>query len=192
MGHIPKDWNILKLGDKETATIIMGQSPPSATYNTKNIGLPFLQGNADFGEIFPKPHSFTSKPIKIVKKNDILISVRAPVGEINLSTCECCIGRGLAAIRPNPQTLVFKYVYYYMKYKAKSFVGRGSTFKAIKQKDLKNFQILVPPLPEQKRIAEILWDIDTELGIEAQRKILTTELKKGLMQKLLRGKMRIK
>ncbi|MCS7144515.1 MAG: restriction endonuclease subunit S, partial [Archaeoglobaceae archaeon] len=95
IGKIPKDWEVVRLG--EIAEIIMGQSPPSSTYNEDKNGLPFLQGKMEFGEIYPSPKLYCSQPIKIAEANDVLISVRAPVGDVNLAFLRVCIGRGLAA-----------------------------------------------------------------------------------------------
>ena len=89
---LPKDWKIVKLGD--VVEIIMGQSPSSDTYNTEKKGLPFFQGKAEFTELFPIPVKWCSKPKKIAEQNDILLSVRAPVGAINIANQRCCkIGR---------------------------------------------------------------------------------------------------
>jgi hypothetical protein len=83
----------------EVAEIFMGQSPPGSTYNNRGNGLPFFQGKAQFGEVFPVPDKWCSEPLRIAHKGDILVSVRAPVGPTNLAVEKCCIGRGLAAIR---------------------------------------------------------------------------------------------
>ena len=81
------------------AHVAMGQSPPSTTYNMTGEGLPFLQGKFEFGEVYPTPVRFCSKPLRVAEQDDILVSVRAPVGPVNLSPAKCCIGRGLAAVR---------------------------------------------------------------------------------------------
>ena len=99
IGQIPIDWEVASLNDKRYFELIMGQSPPSSSYNTKKDGLPFLQGNAEFGNKYPTIVKYTNNPLKIAKENDILISIRAPVGEINISNKEVCMGRGLGAIR---------------------------------------------------------------------------------------------
>jgi len=99
IGEIPENWEVVRLGDKNLFELIMGQSPPSSSYNQNKKGLPFLQGKAEFGEIYPQPIKWCDKPIKVAEKNDILISVRAPVGDLNLADQKYCIGRGLAAIR---------------------------------------------------------------------------------------------
>ena len=80
----------------EYCTLNMGQSPDSKTYNTQGKGLPFYQGNADFGETHPITHVWCSAPVKVAEDGDILISVRAPIGAMNMAVERCCIGRGLA------------------------------------------------------------------------------------------------
>ena len=100
---------------KECCTIIAGQSPESKYYNTEGIGLPFFQGKTDFGELYPTVRVYCSQPTKIAEKNDILLSVRAPVGPTNLSPGKVCIGRGLTAIRPS-EMLDIKYLLYFFRY----------------------------------------------------------------------------
>ncbi|MBN9483995.1 MAG: hypothetical protein BGO70_10345 [Bacteroidetes bacterium 43-93] len=140
------------------AEIIAGQSPPSETYNKEGIGLPFFQGKADYGEMYPKVRYWCSVPTKLSYPNDILISVRAPVGPVNINNVKACIGRGLSAIRPiyENQTL---YIYYYLKAIESDIarLGVGSTFTAITQKDLSGIKIPIPEdINDQKRIASIL------------------------------------
>ena len=94
-------WPMYKLGNPDISHIILGQSPRSSTYNKEGKGIPFLQGKTEFGEIYPDFKLFCSDPIKTALKEDLLISVRAPVGDLNIASKKCCIGRGLAAIRPN-------------------------------------------------------------------------------------------
>lgn len=165
----------------------MGQSPPSSTYNKGNLGLPFLQGKMDFGEIFPSPLIYCYKPVKIAEKNDILISVRAPVGDVNISPLKLCIGRGLASIRCNPQKISYMFLFYLLKHKKIIFesISSGSTFKAIRKNDLDSFELLLPSLPEQKKIAEILSTVDQAIEKVGEAIEKTQRLKKGLMQELL-------
>src|SRR3989304_2041611 len=108
-GKLPEGWRWVSIGNDSLVTIIMGQSPPGETYNKDKIGLPFLQGCADFGNIYPEPMVWCSKPKKIAEPNDILLSVRAPVGPMNIAREKCCIGRGLAAIRCK-EGLSYKYL----------------------------------------------------------------------------------
>ncbi len=143
-------------------SIIAGQSPPSSTYNNSNNGLPFFQGKADFGECYPSVRNWCSEPIKISFPNDILLSVRAPVGSTNICEQKACIGRGLYALRSNKETN-YKYLFYYLRSIERkiSGTGVGSTFNAITLKDVKKIQIPLPPLPIQKKIAEVLDKADS-------------------------------
>ncbi|MGM0365070.1 MAG: restriction endonuclease subunit S [Actinomycetota bacterium] len=185
--YIPEKWRIITLGNDNYVNLIMGQSPPSLTYNKKGVGLPFLQGKSEFKEIYPDPVYWCSSPIKIAEKNDLLLSVRAPVGDINIALHKSCIGRGLAAIRVKDKKVRFLFLFYYLKYSKKLLdsISRGSTFKAITKKELENFKIIIPPLPEQNKIAEILSSVDKTIE-EVDRYITkANQLKKGLMKKLL-------
>lgn len=142
----------------EIATIIAGQSPPGSTYNENGLGLPFFQGKADFGDRHPVARKWCVAPKKIAEPGDILISVRAPVGPTNIAGERCCIGRGLAAIRPDETIALRDFVHWIIKHREPDLVakGQGSTFAAIGQKDLNSLPIPLPPLDEQRRIADIL------------------------------------
>jgi len=150
---LPKKWEWTKLG--EVASIIMGQSPPSNTYNQNKRGLPFYQGKVDFQELYPSPRVWCTKPNKIAEAGDILISVRAPVGPVNMCKEKSCIGRGLAAIRPGNNILGL-FLFYYLKSIERNWTGRGSTFKAIKKVDLQRLLIPLPPFEEQRCIVRRL------------------------------------
>jgi type I restriction enzyme S subunit len=141
----------------EVAKIIMGQSPPSSSYNTEGEGLPFFQGKADFGDLYPTVRMFCTEPNKIAQVGDILISVRAPVGPTNLALEKCCIGRGLAAIRSS-KNIETQYLLYFLRSYEPELAerGTGSTFDAISRRDLEAIQLPLPSLNEQKRIAAIL------------------------------------
>lgn len=149
---------------KDIATIIAGQSPDSKYYNLNGEGIPFFQGKADFGEIYPNMRVFCTNPTKIAEKDDILLSVRAPVGPTNLSPGKVCIGRGLTAIRPNNE-VGLKYLLYYFRYFEAQLnqKGTGTTFKAITQNIIKNLDVPVPPLPEQERIVARIEELFSEL-----------------------------
>jgi type I restriction enzyme S subunit len=187
IGEIPRRWETVKLGDGGACQIIMGQSPPSSTYNKIQEGLPFLQGNMEFGEIYPSPSIYCSEPAKIAEKNDVLISVRAPVGDVNISLSKVCIGRGLASIRCNSEKTSHLFLFYYLKYIGKTFesISAGSTFKAIRKNELDQLEIRLPPAPEQKKIAEILSTVDQAIEKVGEAIEKTQKLKKGLMQELL-------
>lgn len=148
-------WKKVKLNS--VAEIIAGQSPESKYYNQTGEGYPFFQGKADFTKDYPIVRYWCSQPTKIAKPFDILLSVRAPVGPTNICNIEACVGRGLAAIRVSDK-LDYKYLYFYFKSieEKLSSQGNGSTFSAITVSVVKEIEIPLPPLPTQKRIAEIL------------------------------------
>ncbi len=183
IGEIPVDWGVVKLSD--VTQINMGQSPPSAVCFDYENGLPFFQGKAEFGVKYPIISKWCSSPGKIADKGEILVSVRAPVGDINVAPEKCCIGRGLAAIRGTESYNNF--LYFVMNFIKDSLVkiGQGSIFKAINKNVLFELKIPNPPLPERRKIVEILSTVDQ--AIEKSNEIIekTRELKKGLMQELL-------
>ena len=158
---------------KDCCTIIAGQSPESKYYNTTGEGLPFFQGKADFGELYPAIRVYCSQPTKIAEKDDILLSVRAPVGPTNLAPCKVCIGRGLTAIRPS-EVLLTRYVLLFFRYFEAQLAskGTGTTFKAITQDVVKNLEIPIPPLPEQERIVARIEELFSQLdaGVETLKK----------------------
>lgn len=151
------------------AKIVAGQSPESSTYNATGQGLPFFQGKADFQNMYPTVRMWcTSEKRKLAELDDILISVRAPVGAVNICNQKSIIGRGLAAIRPSSE-LDGKFLYYWLKANERQIdaLGTGSTFKAITQETLKKIEVPLPPLNDQIRIAQLLGKVE---GLIASRK----------------------
>ena len=142
----------------DVAEIVMGQSPPGDTYNEMGDGLPFFQGKAEFGEVSPIARKWCNAPKKIAEAGDILMSVRAPVGPTNLANEKCCIGRGLAAIRANPDVLDPTYLRFALRHAEPRLasMGQGSTFAAIGRAELATTQFPLPPLPQQRRIVDLL------------------------------------
>ena len=138
--------------------IVMGQSPESSSYNTFGIGLPFYQGKAEFGKQHPVPVKWCSSPKKIAKTGDILMSVRAPVGATNIANEECCIGRGLAAIRVNPEQMDRDFLLLQLKHLEKALIkkGKGSTFEAIGSDILYGLEVFAPDLEIQQTIGKKL------------------------------------
>jgi len=141
----------------DVAKVIMGQSPPSSTYNTVGEGLPFYQGKTDFGDMYPTPRVYCTEPSRIAEAGDILISVRAPVGPTNISQERSAIGRGLSVIRAG-EKLDRDFLLYFLRFYEPELAkaGTGSTFAAIAREDLETIKIPLPPLTEQKRIASLL------------------------------------
>lgn len=169
--NLPQGWRVEKLGNGIICDLIMGQSPDSKSYNQNNEGLPFFQGKKEFGKIYPIVEQYCSKPNKTALENDILLSVRAPVGALNIANLECCIGRGLAAIRVNKSHLISKYLFFFIQKFVNKFIEKsnGSTFEAITKKELEKIDIIVPPLPQQEKIVKVL---DNSASLVEQQKQL--------------------
>ena len=148
---LPAAWTRTTLGD--SCLVIQGQSPPGATYNTNGVGLPFLQGKAEFGATYPVTVKWCSAPSKIAEPDDVLISIRAPVGPTNLCAVRSCIGRGLAAIRTQGN-IPSKYVLYAMRATEEELRAgsTGTTFESIRGDNLRSHLLPLPPLAEQHRI----------------------------------------
>ena len=142
----------------EISDIIMGQSPASSTYNTIGEGVPFFQGNADFGIEHPNVRVYCSLPTKMSEKGDVLISVRAPIGAVNIANQRCCIGRGLAAVRPLEGKSQTRYLYHLLiaNKEVLESKGTGSTFKAITGKVLNDVHVPSYNMEQQKEIARVL------------------------------------
>lgn len=166
---------------EEICAINMGQSPDSSTYNENGSGLPFFQGNADFGEIYPTIRVWCSEPTKIAREKDILISVRAPIGALNIANCECCIGRGLAALTVNEDICAQKYLWHMLSGKVDELnsKGTGSTFKAINKKILAETEIPLPPLSTQRHIAAVLDKVSALIALRRQQLDKLDELVKA-------------
>jgi type I restriction enzyme, S subunit len=152
IGEIPSHWGVKKI--KHSIELIMGQSPNSDNCNSLGNGIPFLQGNADFCSINPLPQSWCEKPTKIAPANSILLSVRAPIGAVNIADNDYCIGRGLCAlISHNPK---FWYYNSLCLHDELNSLGTGSTFKAISTEQILNTFTIDPPPQEQTAIAAYL------------------------------------
>ena len=168
----------------DIADISMGQSPLSQSYNIDKKGLPFYQGKTEFGDIYIKePIIYCNSPIKIVEKNDILMSVRAPVGDVNIATQKSCIGRGLASIRA--KKVDYLYLFYLLKERKIKIekMGVGSTFKAINKNNISSLQIPIIEMSKQNRIKKYLLLIE-KLSFEIEKSIKEAEnLYNSLMSK---------
>lgn len=147
------------------ADIIQGQSPESEFYS-KFDGIPFLQGNRTFGNLFPSFDTFTHKVTKIANKGDVLMSVRAPVGALNYAPCDLCIGRGLASIRAKDGNNQF--VYYALKYNVNNLIKQGSstTFDSVNKDIINDFELIIPENKiERNTFAKVLSDLDNKIEL---------------------------
>ena len=189
---LPKGWIIENLGN--IAFINMGQSPPSSSYNYEQIGLPFYQGKSEFGDIYPIAEKYCSEPIKIVDYDDVLISVRAPIGPTNLVKDKSCIGRGLAGIKAFGG-MSGKFLLYQLRTKTEELQekGTGTTFKSISKSILEHSIFKIPPLNEQERIVSKIESLFSELdqaekGLEKAKQQLGV-YKQALLKSAFEGKL---
>lgn len=191
-GKVPNGWKIVKLKNV-ASNITMGQSPSSETYNYNNIGLPFVQGNADMGKKYPQIRFNTSDPKKVSILNDLLLTVRAPVGDLYINNLDkISIGRGICALTFSSLELMM-FVYYSL-YKNNQFIRlqQGTTFTEINQREVKGLILLMPDDENEiKSIQEKITTVVTNIEIKEKKIQSLISLKKSLMQNLLTGKVRL-
>lgn len=178
------DFKKCQLGD--VAHIEMGQSPDSRfVFEDPYVGYPFLQGNAEFGVVSPSPKFGCIRPAKLAKKSDVLISVRAPVGAVNIADRDYCIGRGLAGVRidgiePNLAAQLVQHQSAKLRR-----VAQGTTFEAISKTDLQTLQLRLPPVAELPVIARVLGALDTAIHQTEAIAEKLKQVKQGLLHDLL-------
>lgn len=166
VGLIPEIWEICELKDK--VEITMGQSPKSEFYNADGDGIPFMQGRTTFGEKYHSIDTWCTDPKKYAKKNDVLMSVRAPVGDVNIAKMDLCIGRGLASLRMKNGNNEF--LYYLLKNYVDIIVSResGTVFGSINKSGIESLKLPFPNDDEQKAIAHILSTLDEKIETNNQ------------------------
>jgi type I restriction enzyme S subunit len=171
---------------EEIAEVIMGQSPDGKTYNQSGDGLPFMQGSAEFGEHHPTPEKWCSDPKKIAEPGDLLLSVRAPVGDTNFADQRIAVGRGLSVIRANSNS-VTEFIRYVIQLNVAEMIASSGTgmFASITGKNLKEFKVLLPPIPEQKRIVDLISSVDSYIEALQQQLESVKRSRNALLHALL-------
>jgi type I restriction enzyme S subunit len=171
----------------------MGQSPPGDTYNEIGDGLPFYQGRTDFGFRFPYRRVYCSAPTRIANKGDTLVSVRAPVGDINMADERCCIGRGVAGVRH--KTSARSYTYYAMRTLEESFArfeAEGTVFGSINKSDFHNLALVTPPLNLVNYFESVVGVLDDKIETNESKSCTLAALRDVLLPKLISGELRLK
>lgn len=187
---LPKGWRIGNLGEEFNLT--MGQSPAGSSYNEIGEGMVFYQGRTDFGFRFPTNRLYTTEPKRTAKPLDTLVSVRAPVGDINMANEICCVGRGLSAVRHKSNA--FSFTYYMMKNIEPIFRGfesEGTIFGSINKANFENIEIIVPEKSIIMEFETIVNPIDNRI-LENENQIQTLiQTRDSLLPRLMSGKMKI-
>ena len=184
--EVPKGWELSTIGD--CYDVVMGQSPKGETYNENKQGMFFYQGRAEFGWRFPTPRLFTTDLKRIAEQNSILMSVRAPVGDINIALEKCCIGRGLAALQHKSKSLSFGlYQIQSIKPELDLFNGEGTVFGSINQANLKNIQIINPDEKFIQLFEKNLSSCDSKIMNNEIENNALKEIRDLLLPRLLNG-----
>lgn len=189
LGLIPKGWNISSL--KDISTIMMGQSPKSEYYNTTGEGLPFHQGVSDYGYRFPKHNTFCTNLLRVAKKDSILISVRAPVGRLNIADRDIVIGRGLGAI--NSIINCNSYLFYLLKriFAVEDRHGSGTIFNSITKKEVEEIKVISPSSTIIHRFENIVKNIDQQISVLSAECDYLAQIRDTLLPKLMSGEIRV-
>lgn len=189
-GKMPEGWKVGKLSD--IAEITMGQSPDGKSYNEDGIGTVFHQGRAEFGTRFPTRRVFTIEPKRIAKKFDTLMSVRAPVGDLNIANEDCCICRGLAVIHSKERYQSFiHYTVLSLRTQLDIFNGEGTVFGCINKDSLNNMDIVIPAKDDLNKFEEIVASMDADIFNRSEENSRLESIRDVLLPNLMNGEIHI-
>jgi len=186
LGKIPKGWEASTVG--ETFDVTMGQSPPGSTYNEDGDGLPFFQGRRDFGFRYPTKRVFCTAPKRIAETGDTLVSVRAPVGDVNMAADRICVGRGLAGVRHRSGSR--SYTYYSMRSlqsRFREYESEGTVFGAINKAQFSDLEWVSPPNETVEAFENRLFAVDERIGVNEEEATQLAVLRDSLLPKLMSG-----
>ena len=180
------DWRNGVLSD--IAVVVMGQSPDGKSYNEDGIGTVFYQGRAEFGTHFPTQRLFTTEPKRMAQENDVLISVRAPVGDLNVAKEDCCIGRGLGAVRSKDghQSFVL-YTMFALRSQLNVYNGEGTVFGSINRDSLNSLPVIIPPIAEINKFEALVAPMDKAIRTNYDEICHLQSLRDALLPRLMSG-----
>ena len=190
LGQIPLGWHVASFATQFEFT--MGQSPPGSTYNTDRIGVPFFQGCTDFGDVFPAERVYCSQPTRFAKSGDVLMSVRAPVGALNIASDDCSIGRGLCAIKHKSRSTAFTYQYVKAcMARIEKAAGEGALFSSLSKQQLATLPVLAPRDSIIDALVSMLDPLAERMIVNAVQAASLTSLRDTLLPRLISGKLRL-
>jgi len=191
LSGLPIGWKLGTIG--ECFNLVMGQSPPGETYNDNGQGLPFFQGKTDFGFRFPENRKYCTSPTRIAEANDTLVSVRAPVGDINMAWEKCCIGRGIASLRHKSGSPSFTYYSAWaIQQELFNYEHTGTVFGSITKNQLMSLSTIEPSQDFVKLFDEYVFPIDESIRVNVLKSRTLAELRDRLLPKLMSGQIRVK
>lgn len=174
----------------DIAVIIMGQSPKGSSYNEEGIGTVFFQGRAEFGFRFPTRRLFTTDPKRMAKANDALMSVRAPVGDMNVAYEDCCVGRGLGAIRSKNEHQSFVlYTMFALRDQLNVFNGEGTVFGSINRDALNSMPVNIPPKEIIDKFEDIVAPMDAAIRNNYDEICRLQTIRDSLLPRLMSGEL---
>ena len=188
--EVPEGWRVGTLGD--ICEITMGQSPPGKTYNEIGEGTPFYQGNRDFGFRFPTRRVYCTAPTRFAEEGDILLSVRAPVGNLNVAEERCAIGRGVAALRLKEKQ--HGYLYYLLRATQSGwnkFEAEGTVFGSANKSDVHGFKVVIPPNKLQEQFGSLVESSDDRIITNEKQSHTLAIIRDALLPKLMSGEIRV-
>ncbi|MXX20937.1 MAG: restriction endonuclease subunit S [Cenarchaeum sp. SB0661_bin_35] len=190
LGDVPKGWKTKALVDCYKLT--MGQSPPSNTYNESGDGVPFFQDRTDFGSRYPSNRKYCTAPTRFAQAGDTLVSVRAPVGDINLSWEQCCIGRGLSALRHNSGSISFTYYKLWtMQEQLRQYEHTGTVFGAINKKQFESLLVTEPAVKVVEAFDVYVLQLDSRIRLNEDACRTLIAQRDALLPKLMSGEIRV-
>ena len=187
LGMIPKGWRVGTLS--EVANITMGASPSGTSYNVNGDGAVFYQGRAEFGYRFPHRNMFTTEPKRFAEKGDVLLSVRAPVGDVNVANERCCIGRGLAAIKSDSSPSYILYLLKSLKPIFDQYNGEGTVFGCINKNTLEGLRTIIPEIGSVEKFESIVSSIDEQIMCREEESGRLASLRNAMLPKLMLGEL---
>ena len=190
LGEIPEGWEVTSL--KDCMSLTMGQSPPGSTYNGRGVGLPFFQGRSDFGFRYPERRRFCSAPTRIADPEDTMVSVRAPVGDINMAWERCCIGRGVAALRHRSGSSSFTYhSVWAMQRELREYEHTGTVFGAINKGQFEALKVIEPEPRVVSAFDSMSRHLDARTRSNVSESRALAALRETLLPKLISGETRV-
>lgn len=188
LDNVCDDWHQGVLSD--IAEITMGQSPSGSSYNEDGVGTVFFQGRAEFGFRFPTIRLYTTEPKRMARKNDVLMSVRAPVGDLNVAHEDCCIGRGLGAIhsKDNHQSFVL-YTMFSLRKELDVFNGEGTVFGSINRDSLNSMPIRIPPKEMMDEFEALVAPMDAIILNNHDENCRLAGIRDNLLPRLMSGEL---